>query len=72
MAAEIDAMREARADELGQDREQPEAQSRQKALVTTRPLHVGMIGAFAQLFATVASDRRAAPGGEGQPTSVSV
>ena len=41
VAAEVDAVREARAHELGRKRQQPERQGRKEALMTARPLHVG-------------------------------
>ena len=46
MAAEVEAVREARAEQLGGERKEAEGKGRKEALMTTRPLHVRIIRPF--------------------------
>ena len=43
MAAEVDAMRQARARELGRNRQEGENEGRKEAPMSTRPFHIGII-----------------------------
>ena len=70
--SEVDAVRQARADELGHDRQEPEGEGRKKALMLARPLHDRIIRVArgqAKLRSASDGERRRA---HRQPMSVSV